>query len=571
MVFTLHRYIFREAFKVFVLAAVALTLILSLGSILRPIQEYGVGPQHVLYLMGYFLPITLTFILPMAALFAASLVYGRFASDNELDACRASGISLVTLVHPGLVLAIIVAIANLILSFHVMPVFIQRAEESLKADAKNIIFRNIQRSGYYKLPDGRYLVYADNADLQNDTLSGVVVTELKGVEIKRIVTAENAKVQFNPHERFNEVKITAHKTYQMDPDGDTASAEWLPITAEFGSLLGDDIKFKKIDEMKSIQAEPIRFYPIEKMARSVYAQFITELLAEDITSKIEQPPSAQEKNAPAFAADSPSQKEQNENPANEKATVPIGTPEDGDRFYKLHSGQKLVEFSAGQCTLKDEKKVLLSDNVVVIEYNAGSKVPLQELVATKVLLHIEGDELAPTLTMEIYNPTWRRADGAEGLSRLQIIRGLIIPQHVIDKIETEDVLKAISPASISSALQKKPSPVLRELQNKLQRKIRRTFVEIKAEIHSRLVFGIGCVLLIMIGIGLGIIKKGGHLLSAFGVSSVPAAVLIVCIMMGKNITKNPGAQAVSGIILMWGSLVLLSALAVVVYHKLLKN
>ncbi|MGD8499623.1 MAG: LptF/LptG family permease, partial [Phycisphaerales bacterium] len=90
MLFTLHRYIFRELLRVFILAAVALALILSLGSILQPIQEYGVGPRQVVHLMGYFLPITLTFVLPMAALFAGALVYGRFAGDNELDACRAS-------------------------------------------------------------------------------------------------------------------------------------------------------------------------------------------------------------------------------------------------------------------------------------------------------------------------------------------------------------------------------------------------------------------------------------------------------------------------------------------------
>jgi len=36
----------------------------------------------------------------MAALFAATLVYGRFANDNELDACKAGGISLLTLVYP---------------------------------------------------------------------------------------------------------------------------------------------------------------------------------------------------------------------------------------------------------------------------------------------------------------------------------------------------------------------------------------------------------------------------------------------------------------------------------------
>ena len=89
--------------------------------------------------------------------------------------------------------------------------------------------------------------------------------------------------------------------------------------------------------------------------------------------------------------------------------------------------------------------------------------------------------------------------------------------------------------------------------------------------HSRLVFGIGCVTLIMIGIGLGIVFKGGHLLSAFGASSVPAAVLIVCIMMGKNITKNLGAQAGSGVAMMWVGLAFLSLLAGLLYHRLLKN
>ena len=133
----------------------------------------------------------------LAALFAGALVYGRFASDNELDACKASGISLLTLVYPGLILAIIVAIANLVLSFHVMPVFAQRAEKSLKADAKQILFRNINRKGYYKLPpDGKYMIYADQADQQTDTLSGVVVAELKDNGIKKIITTERDYVQF---------------------------------------------------------------------------------------------------------------------------------------------------------------------------------------------------------------------------------------------------------------------------------------------------------------------------------------------------------------------------------------
>ena len=101
MVFILHRYIFRELLKIFLLTTLALTLIMSLGSIFRPVQEYGIGPRQVLHLLSYFIPITLTFVLPIAALFATTLVYGRFSSDNEFDACRASGVSVVVVDSQG--------------------------------------------------------------------------------------------------------------------------------------------------------------------------------------------------------------------------------------------------------------------------------------------------------------------------------------------------------------------------------------------------------------------------------------------------------------------------------------
>jgi lipopolysaccharide export LptBFGC system permease protein LptF len=524
--------------KVFVPSAAALTLMLSLGSVLRPIQEYGVGPRQVIHLMGYFLPITLTFVLPMAALFAATLVYGRFASDNELDACKAGGISLLTLVYPGLALAVIVAIANLVLSFHVMPLFVHRAEKSLKADAKQILFRNIQRSGYYKLPDGRYRIYADLANLRNNTLSGVIVTEVKNNEIEKIITAESAEVNFDPHERFNEVRITAHNTYQMGLAGESPfSAELVPLEVPFPSLMGDDIKFKNIDEMKKIRLDLMRFDPIAKLALDAYAQLTAELLAQDIVEKISKGSSSS----------------------------------DADGFYKLYSSEKLIRFTAGQCHIRNEEQVQLSDNVVVMEYDVSSKKALRTLRCAMASLHIEGDKLAPTLTMDIRSPTWHQANGSEGLAQRVIIRGLILPKAVTDKFVTTDVLETVSPAFTNSVLRNGPSSELKALQNKLQRKIQGTLADIRAELHSRLVFGIGCTAMMMIGIGLGIIFKGGHLLSAFGASSIPAAILIVCIMMGKNITKNPYTQVNSGIVLMWAALVLLSVATVILYRKLLKN
>ncbi len=538
MVFTLHRYIFRELLKIFVLATLALTLMLSLGSILRPVQEYGAGPQQVLYLIGYFLPITLTFVLPMAALFAASLVYGRFAADNELDACRASGVSLLSLVYPGLSLAIMVAIGNLILSFYVMPVFIHRAEISLRADAKQILFRNIQRKGYYKIPSEKnheYRVYADMVDSQNGILSGVVIAELKDCRIKQTIAAQSAVVHFNPHDRFNEVHINASKVYQIGSEEQGGFFfEKLPVAAEFGSLLADDIKFKKIDEMKKIRVEPMRFYPIAKLARQACAQLTTELLAQNIAEKITAEP---------------------------------------DSLYKLHSYRRVVEFTVAGCGLSsDEREVELAGPVKLLEYDAGKRELLRTLRAPKGTLYIEGDELAPTITMELDKPVWQLADGRSGMAAIRLrMRGLVLPEVVTNGIRTSNLLEAVGTDAVSSALRRGPSPKLAGLQAALQRKIDKTLVEIKAEMHSRLVFGIGCVSMIMIGIGLGIMLKDGHLLSAFGASSVPAAVLIVCIMAGKNVTKNPGVKFGSGVVLMWSGLALLCLLVGLLYRRLLRH
>jgi len=535
MVLILHRYIFRELLKVFLLASVGLTLILSLGSILHPVQEYGVGPGQVLSLMGYFLPITLTFILPMAALFASALVYGRFASDNELDACRASGVGLLTLVYPGLVLAIVVAIANLILSFHMLPYFVHLAEKSLQGDAKQILFRNIQRRGYYKLPtDEPWLIYADEVNLKTDTLIGVVVAGVKGVGIGTIYTAERATVKFNAHDTFNEVQIIANNTFQIGVEDEGGfSVEQGAINTEFGSLLADSIKFKKINEMKKIRADLMLFHPIEKLAHDTYAQFTTELLAQEIESKISA---------------------------------------DANSYYRLHSDKKLVEFRADS-VLADDEKVRLEGDIVVVESNQGAGSTRVALRPTKASLHIEGNKLAPTLTMDLYNVL---EEDSGDLKMRHVIRGLFPRDNGSDidirkRFGTENVLDSLRRASDSAVLKKGPSAKLNKLTSLLQRKLEKTLLQIRGEIHTRLVFGIGCVPMILIGIGIGIMKKGGHLLTAFGASCIPAAVLIVCIIGGKQITQNAGVTIISGVAMIWSGLVFLLLLAGVIYHRLLKN
>lgn len=532
MVFTLQRYVFRELFRVFLLATIGLTLILSLGGVLAPVQEYGLGPRQVIHILLYFMPIVLTFVLPMAALFASSLTYGRFACDNELDACRASGVSLYTMVYPGLALAILVAIANLLLSFHVMPYFVRLAEKSLKADAKQILFRNIQRRGFYKMPpDGRFLIYADHVDLKRDTLLGIVVVQSDQGVITRIRTADAARIQFDLHEKFNEVRLDVYGARQM---GHQAEDLWLTLGQgsfkyPFGSLLGDDIKFKKVNEMKQIRANLLFFDPIARIAVAAYSQLATEALARDLSEKLRSPDGA---------------------------------------GYALPGTSRSVRLTAAGCALDDERAIKLLGPIRVEEYDAVSGRHLQSLRCENATVHIDEDTTGPGLSLDLFS--LRVEETGQLLVRYHI-HGLKMPESLQQDLHRADVLDTVTSDGAAAILRGPPTSMLASLQKQLAREIRRTLVDIEAEMNTRLVFGIGCIPMIMIGIGMGIINRGGHVLSAFGASCVPAAVLVVTILSGKNIMKNAMSEGVSGRTVMWSGLAALMILAAFIYRRLART
>jgi len=530
MVFTLHRYIFRELLRVFVLATVGLTLILSLGSLLRPIQQYGVGPQQVMHLLGYFLPITLTFVLPMSALFAAALVYGRFANDNELDACRASGVSLMTLIYPGVCLAIIVTITTLILSFHVVPAFVHRAEKAIKANAKQILFRNLQRKGYYELPDDRYRIYADQISLRDNMLMGVVIVESKETGVTKLITATSAKVQIDTHKEFNEVSIVAQQAYQIDDHGHQAYSSRLPISSRFASLLSDSIKFQSIEEIKKIKADMTHFYPVRQMALAARAQLATELLAEAIAEKI---------------------------------------TDSQDSYYQLSNQDRRIIFTAADCTVGERRTVRLIGPVKMLEFDRITEEFICRYDTNEGFIRLQDDNIDGRLMIVLSNPQWDKGGGIRGIAQRHKVADIALPQAVTEKIDDENLLATID--STDSILKNGSSPLLEEKKSQLRNKIRATINQIRAEINSRLVFGLGCITLILIGIALGIIFKGGHLLSAFGTSSIPAGALIVCIIAGKDLTKNPSTPPGVGISVMWIGLLVLTLIALLIYRRLLKT
>jgi hypothetical protein len=246
--------------------------------------------------------------------------------------------------------------------------------------------------------------------------------------------------------------------------------------------------------------------------------------------------------------------------------------DNSDHYYEMPGEPNSVNFSLVQCVAKEEQ-IDLSGQITVIEFQTEDKQTLHTFRCKEAALHIETDKLTPTFSLDLRNARVIES----GQTRMwHTIENLNLPPSVkaiAQQFQTEE--GSVNYEKLVSGLSEvpgfKPSPELAGLHSGLRRKIQKTRVEIKSEIHSRLVFGIGCVAMILIGIGLGIIKRGGHLLSAFGASCIPAAVLIICIMSGKQLTENLSAQTISGVLVMWAGLIFLFLLTVAIYNYLLKN
>lgn len=195
---TLHWYLIRQVLTTLLMTIAVFTFVLMLGSVLKEILgllvNRQVGLVAVGQAVGLLIPYVMIFALPMGMLTAALLVFGRFSADNELTAVRASGVSLVSIITPVLLLSVALSGVAALINLQLAP--------QCRVAYKNLLFQvGMSKTGSL-IPEKTYIkdfpgaiVYVSK--VQGTNLEDVMIYELRDEKIESYTRAESASIHLN--------------------------------------------------------------------------------------------------------------------------------------------------------------------------------------------------------------------------------------------------------------------------------------------------------------------------------------------------------------------------------------
>jgi lipopolysaccharide export LptBFGC system permease protein LptF len=547
---TLNWYIFKDLLKIFLMASGALAGIMSFGALLRPLTQNGLDGYQVLLLLRYFLPAMSTYSLPIAALFATTVVYGRMSADNEVTACRASGMSFVWLTFPAMVLGVLVAIASFYLLCFTVPNATQKGEAVVFSNLAKVIAHQIETT--HQTGQDDFTVYAqdatlppDNADHPNDqavVLRGPLIMTYEtppGMPAyyhvaKSIWSASKATLHIrqNPDDFSAAITVDLDHgvTFPRDFIG-TKTTEGGVDAAEFGpkvmpSPIGQKTKFMNIYELKNLQVNPSR----GDQVKAVLVQFIKEDQAQAVIANL-----IAGLNGPATRC----------------------AMQASDSLYTV------IATGSTHKMVGDALVITAGDKPIQFQRATSGQVRLSATgPSCKISVSADPDNDQAFVTLEMKDALVQSGDTATQAPQSAKFVIPLPPDIAAYKLRTYD--QYLSGNIRDDKASEKLLFAKTDLVN-----------HIIGELNARAAFVVSCLLLVLIGSSLGMMFRSGNFLTAFAVSVIPAMLSTVLIVTGQHTLESTplhplhdASPVALGTAIIWSGNVIICAGAVVLLVRL---
>jgi lipopolysaccharide export LptBFGC system permease protein LptF len=539
---TLFWYIFKDLLKIFLLAAGVLGGIMSFGGLLRPLTEHGLAAGQVVRILGYFMPAMNTYSLPVAALFATTMVYGRLGADNELTACRAAGVSAVSIALPAFALGLLVSAVSFAFLYFIVPICSLQVERVIYSNIAQLVANQVERTHRIEMKQGSrpLTIFAQQAqvlrppkDRPNDQVVRLVAPVFVNYERpnRRTAAAADKRDDFvQPPSDFYIARLATVYITQDESTGEVSLQAQLDGGAKFPRSYGGGS-----DPALQVNIEHTRFWsdPMESPVRE-NTKFMTLARLRELLDAPERSRRVRRLLAEFIRDD------QQQAYLRTVASA-LGAAGGAARFDAGGGEQYLLECGSGGVELREDRLVIGSTSPEAAPSSAPRFRQLGkdgglDVAARQVQLRAapepagrsDNSDNRPRLAVEVQLVDALVKSGDVQTPRSEFTRSFTVPMSPdIDAIRHTRVRDYIAGGEATS-----------ERQNRLRRDLLKLTNSIISETHARASFSVSCLILVLFGCALGMMFHSGNFLGAFALSVLPAALCILLIITGQHTCEN---------------------------------
>ncbi len=515
---TLQRYIFREMGKTFLLTAAAMTIVLGLGGgVMNMIKLGEVTPGQLFRLLALMIPVSVALTLPIAALFSSASTYGRISADNELVACRSCGINLHVLFLPTLVLSLLAGIVTFGFTNFLIPGMAKNLDELVGADPSSMIRHHLKKPRGIKLGKGLRARAADFAvDPENPNriaLFDVTFVELKADEWVRFGMAGTVDLLFDRSKEKAQIAARMLDVSFFDRESNqfTDVEEKLFPRNDLPRLLPYEIKFLTLGELMFHWKNPEHWPPVKKKMAKLRGAYGKRIALQNIVKDWQSDHSIA---------------------LNDTKSATI-----------IRSENALLVPRDGGIELHD---VSIDETADGIHRQFTADRALIQVTQSDITTDSDIDVTLFDVEIRDSSRTYRRA------------REKIGPIQIPDDVREEMQAVSTSEMLLASA-DSKTNDVLAVARDEAITARDETVRRIIGTIHQRFAFSASALVLVILGAILGIVLRGSHTVTAFGISFVPSLLVIITIVTGRQMSQNLDTH-IAGLVVMWAGIVFVAAL-----------
>lgn len=558
----MFRMLASELGRLVLTSTAAIVCILAFGAAIKPLADGEIGPEDTVRLMVLAIIPMLQFALPFACSFAATMVYHRFASENEADAAMASGIPHRTLLTPAIAVGLVLSVAIGALMMTVIPNFLRQMESIVTRNVTDVLIERVKRGESIALGD--FQIYAEDVlstgpdPIQPDgtgsgayerlLLEGVLAVQGDTSGGSTAVNARQVVMWFfdDSDESGNAIAVqllfqgasTIDSTSPMSTYVERLNSQRIRIPGQFR----DDPKFLTYDELQAHKENPSLMNRIDATRRVLAMRLAQRETLRAIDARLR---------------------------AGGRATLQRGEDE-----RLTIEARALAEAEDGWRVLP-----LRPGGGVPIEVSRDGRVR-REYTASRVTLALDDDEArwrggdwTNTYTLDTRDLTVQPEPGDPeaipnnlGDRELTRLRPADPPERQLITMDSDELIALAS--GTGDEFTARLDGRIAASADRLESRIQRLLNDIMSKEHERAAYAVSSFLMVLVGAIVGFKMKRSMPLPVYLWSFFPALVTFVSISSGREFVQDSGA---SGLPALWAGVAFIALFAAYEFARLRRH